>query len=129
MTKVGYFNEVNLAGRYLIDYYSFSESTSYNWNLYVNGVNMRKKYNETGPLTPAEKIGNWVFDRLWRLFFVAILSVAFWFLVSGVVNFANFVQGGGEFGTNFYDPDPDMILGIRIIGALVIGFFVVHKRV
>lgn len=90
---------------------------------------MRRIYSETGALTPAEKIGNWVFDRLWRLMFVFLFAALFCFSVTWVVDFANFVQSGGKFEGKFYDPDPTIILTIRILGSSVIGFFIVHKRV
>ncbi len=90
---------------------------------------MRKEYNETGTLTPAEKLGNWFFDRLWRLFFAIAFSVLFYFMVDWGVDFVNFVQSGGELGTKSFNPAPNVLMTIKVVGIVLLNFLIVHKRI
>lgn len=88
---------------------------------------MRKIYTEVGPLTPAEKLTSWFYSRFVRIVFSAIACVIVWYSVDAMVDFANFVQAGGESGGKFYDPPKNVLLLAKsIIGALV-SFFIIRS--
>jgi len=88
---------------------------------------LRKIYTEVGPLTPAEKLTSWFYSRFIRIVFSILACVVIWYGVDYMVDFANFVQSGGESGTKFYDPPKNVLLLAKsVIGSLT-TFFIVRS--
>jgi hypothetical protein len=88
---------------------------------------MRKVYTEVGPQTPAEKMTSWFYARFIRIMFSIAACVFIWYGVDYMIDFANFVQAGGESGNKFYDPPQNVLLLTKLVTGSIVSFFIVRS--